>query len=130
MLGRPEAVATATRAARLSKADLATDMVREFTELQGTMGGIYAREAGEPEAVWKAIYYHYLPTSIEPNAPPDGRRARCGRDGLGRRVARRQSWTRSSGCSSRANGRPDRAIRSDYGARRTASFASCSTVKR
>ena len=40
----------AVRAARLSKADLATDMVREFTELQGKMGGIYAREAGEPEA--------------------------------------------------------------------------------
>jgi glycyl-tRNA synthetase beta chain len=70
VLGRPDDVATATRAARLSKADLATDMVREFTELQGTMGGIYAREAGEPEAVWKAIYYHYLPTSIESNAGP------------------------------------------------------------
>jgi glycyl-tRNA synthetase beta chain len=36
-------------------------MVREFTELQGTMGGIYAREEGQPEAVWKSIYYHYLP---------------------------------------------------------------------
>ncbi len=70
VLGQPDAVETATRAARLSKADLATDMVREFTELQGTMGGIYAREAGEPEAVWKAIYHHYLPTSIEPNAGP------------------------------------------------------------
>ena len=70
VLGQPEAVAAATRAARLSKADLATDMVREFTELQGTMGGIYAREAGEPEAVWKAIYHHYLPTSIEANAAP------------------------------------------------------------
>ena len=58
------------RAARLAKADLATDMVREFTELQGTMGGIYAREAGEPEAVWKAIYHHYLPTGVEATAPP------------------------------------------------------------
>jgi glycyl-tRNA synthetase beta chain len=44
--------------------------VREFTELQGVMGGIYAREAGEPETVWKAIYYHYLPTALEANAPP------------------------------------------------------------
>ena len=70
VLGQPDAVPTATRAAKLSKADLATDMVREFTELQGTMGGIYAREAGEPEAVWKAIYHHYLPTSIEPNTGP------------------------------------------------------------
>ena len=48
-------------AGRLAKADLATDMVREMTELQGTMGGIYAREDGHPEEVWKAIYYHYLP---------------------------------------------------------------------
>ncbi len=46
-------------------------MVREFTELQGTMGGIYAREAGEPEAVWKAIYYHYLPIAVEADAAAD-----------------------------------------------------------
>jgi glycyl-tRNA synthetase beta chain len=69
-LGRPDAVEAVARAARLSKADLATDMVREFPELQGTMGGIYAREAGEPEPVWKAIYYHYLPTSVEPSSAP------------------------------------------------------------
>jgi glycyl-tRNA synthetase beta chain len=69
-LGHAGAAETAGRAARLSKADLATDMVREFTELQGTMGGIYARDAGEPEAVWKAIYFHYLPLSAETSAPP------------------------------------------------------------
>jgi glycyl-tRNA synthetase beta chain len=57
-------------AGRLAKADLTTDMVREFTELQGTMGGIYAREEGLPEPVWKAIYYHYAPIAIEPTAPP------------------------------------------------------------
>ena len=45
-------------------------MVRELTELQGTMGGIYAREDGLPEQVWKAIYYHYLPVGVEPTAPP------------------------------------------------------------
>jgi glycyl-tRNA synthetase beta chain len=45
-------------------------MVREFTELQGTMGGIYAREEGLPEDVWRAIYYQYLPLGIEPAAPP------------------------------------------------------------
>jgi glycyl-tRNA synthetase beta chain len=45
-------------------------MVRELTELQGTMGGIYAREDGEPEEVWKAIYYHYLPQAVEADAPP------------------------------------------------------------
>ena len=67
---RPEAAAAAGRAGRLAKADLATDMVREFTELQGSMGGIYAREEGQPEAVWKAIYYHYLPVGVEADAPP------------------------------------------------------------
>ena len=70
VLGQPGAADTAGRAARLAKADLATDMVREFTELQGKMGGIYAREAGEPEAVWKAIYHHYLPIAVETAAPP------------------------------------------------------------
>jgi glycyl-tRNA synthetase beta chain len=45
-------------------------MVRELTELQGTMGGIYAREAGEPEAVWKAIYHHYQPVGVESHAAP------------------------------------------------------------
>jgi glycyl-tRNA synthetase beta chain len=60
----------AERAALLSKTDLTTDMVREFTELQGTMGGIYAREQGLPEEVWKAIYFHYLPTAVESDAPP------------------------------------------------------------
>jgi glycyl-tRNA synthetase beta chain len=70
VLGRPDAVEPAARAARLAKADLATDMVREFTELQGTMGGIYARAAGEPEPVWKAIYYQYLPIAVETDAAP------------------------------------------------------------
>jgi glycyl-tRNA synthetase beta chain len=60
----------AAKAARLAKADLATDMVFEFTELQGTMGGIYARQEGMPERVWKAIYYQYLPIGVEPDAPP------------------------------------------------------------
>jgi len=68
--GSPTVLDDAQRAGRLAKADLATDMVREFTELQGTMGGIYARAEGQPEAVWKAIYYHYLPIATEPEAPP------------------------------------------------------------
>jgi glycyl-tRNA synthetase beta chain len=62
--------AEAAQAARLAKADLTTDMVREFTELQGVMGGIYAREEGLPEQVWKAIYHHYLPVGVEIDAPP------------------------------------------------------------
>jgi glycyl-tRNA synthetase beta chain len=45
-------------------------MVREMTELQGTMGGLYAREDGHPEEIWKAIYYHYLPVGVEADAPP------------------------------------------------------------
>ena len=60
----------AGQAACLAKADLATDMVREFPELQGVMGGVYARAEGQPEEVWKAIYYHYLPIGVEADAPP------------------------------------------------------------
>jgi glycyl-tRNA synthetase beta chain len=68
--GQPAAEAQAEQAGRLCKADLATDMVRELTELQGTMGGIYAREEGLPAAIWKAIYFHYLPVGVEADAPP------------------------------------------------------------
>jgi glycyl-tRNA synthetase beta chain len=66
----PEAEEAARAAGRLAKADLASEMVREMTELQGTMGGIYAREEGQPPEVWKAIYFHYLPTAVEADAPP------------------------------------------------------------
>ena len=70
-LGADEAAAKqAARAARLAKVDLTTDMVREFPELQGTMGGIYAREERQPEDIWKAIYYHYLPVGVEADGPP------------------------------------------------------------
>ena len=43
--------AHAQRAALLSKADLTTEMVKEFTDLQGIVGGLYAKHQGEPEAV-------------------------------------------------------------------------------
>jgi glycyl-tRNA synthetase beta chain len=69
-LQQPVAAGHAERAGLLCKADLATDMVRELTELQGTMGGIYAREEGLPEEVWKAIYFHYLPVGVDAEAPP------------------------------------------------------------
>jgi glycyl-tRNA synthetase beta chain len=68
--GRPDAAPHAAVAARLAKADLTTEMVFEFPELQGTMGGIYARHEGQPEQVWKAIYYQYLPIGVEADAPP------------------------------------------------------------
>jgi len=54
-------VALAKRAARLAKADLITDMVGEFPELQGTMGTYYARHDGEPEEVALACSEHYQP---------------------------------------------------------------------
>jgi glycyl-tRNA synthetase beta chain len=77
-LGATESTAEhAATAARLAKADLTTDMVREFTELQGTMGGIYTRREGLPEEVWRAIYFHYLPVGVEADAPPS--KAQLGR---------------------------------------------------
>jgi glycyl-tRNA synthetase beta chain len=69
-LRAPDAAEAARLAGRLAKADLATDMVREMTDLQGTMGGIYAREDGQPEPIWKAIYFHYLPVGVEADAAP------------------------------------------------------------
>jgi glycyl-tRNA synthetase beta chain len=51
----------AEQAARLAKTDLLTDMVGEFPELQGIMGGYYARHDGEPAAIAEAIEDHYKP---------------------------------------------------------------------
>jgi len=56
-------------AARLCKTDLVTEMVKEFTDLQGKVGGIYAREEGHGADVWQAIYDHYLPVSTEDPLP-------------------------------------------------------------
>ncbi|OIA68149.1 glycine--tRNA ligase subunit beta, partial [Neisseria gonorrhoeae] len=53
--------AAAGRAARLAKADLVTEMVGEFPELQGTMGKYYARLDGETEEIAEAIEQHYQP---------------------------------------------------------------------
>jgi glycyl-tRNA synthetase beta chain len=58
--GDTEALLTA---ARLCKCDLVTEMVKEFTDLQGIVGGLYARAEGYPEEVWRAIYDQYLPKS-------------------------------------------------------------------
>ncbi|MEP7283671.1 MAG: glycine--tRNA ligase subunit beta, partial [Rubrivivax sp.] len=60
-LGGAALAALADDAARLAKADLLTDMVGEFPELQGTMGAAYARHDGLPEAVADAIEDHYRP---------------------------------------------------------------------
>jgi glycyl-tRNA synthetase beta chain len=60
-LGGPALAASADRAALLAKADLVSDMVGEFPELQGIMGGYYARHDGETEDVAFAIEDHYKP---------------------------------------------------------------------
>jgi glycyl-tRNA synthetase beta chain len=60
-LGGATLAAQADRAAKLAKADLLTDMVGEFPELQGVMGAYYARHDGEPDAVAFAVEDHYKP---------------------------------------------------------------------
>lgn len=62
-------VGSADRAAELSKCDLVTEMVREFTELQGIVGGLYAKAQGEPEEVAWAVYDQYKPAGIEDSIP-------------------------------------------------------------
>ena len=57
------------RAIMLAKADLTTALVGEFAELQGVIGGIYARLDSEPEGVWQAIYDQYQPAGAEGLVP-------------------------------------------------------------
>jgi glycyl-tRNA synthetase beta chain len=59
----------AVRAAHLAKADLTTELVKEFTELQGIIGGLYAEAQGEPEEVATAIYDHYRPVGMDDAIP-------------------------------------------------------------
>jgi glycyl-tRNA synthetase beta chain len=61
--------AHAVRAAELLKCDLTTELVKEFTELQGVVGGLYARTQGEPPEVWQAIYDQYKPESMDDAIP-------------------------------------------------------------
>jgi glycyl-tRNA synthetase beta chain len=61
----------AVQAARLSKADLTTGMVGEFPELQGIMGGYYAKHDGLPAEVARAIREHYLPKAASDPLPSD-----------------------------------------------------------
>ncbi len=73
-IGGPALAMAADRAARLAKADLLTDMVGEFPELQGVMGGYYARHDGEHEDVAFAIEDHYKPRFAGDELP----RGACG----------------------------------------------------
>jgi glycyl-tRNA synthetase beta chain len=57
------------QAALLAKADLTTEMVKEFTELQGVVGGLYARAQRLPDGVARAIHDHYKPASQEDTIP-------------------------------------------------------------
>jgi glycyl-tRNA synthetase beta chain len=61
----------AEQAARLAKADLVTEMVGEFPELQGLMGGYYARAEGLPDAVADAIRDHYKPVGQGDDVPTE-----------------------------------------------------------
>lgn len=58
------------QATRLAKTDLTTELVKEFTELQGVVGGLYAETQGLPTAVAKAVYDQYKPHSTE-DSPPE-----------------------------------------------------------
>jgi glycyl-tRNA synthetase beta chain len=61
----------AVRAAHLSKFDLVSLMVGEFPELQGLMGSVYAKHAGEPAEVAQAIMDHYKPVGASDSVAPD-----------------------------------------------------------
>ena len=61
--------AHAQRAALLAKCDLGCEMVKEFTELQGVVGGLYCRAQGETAEVAQAVYDHYKPVSMEDSIP-------------------------------------------------------------
>ncbi len=69
VVGRPDLVDTLLAAAKIAKADLATRMVKEFTDLQGIVGGIYARGEGYPDSVWKAVYDQYRPLHTTDESP-------------------------------------------------------------
>jgi glycyl-tRNA synthetase beta chain len=71
LLGKEDAAAAA-EGARLAKADLTTLMVREFPELQGTMGGLYLGREGAAPEVAKAVYWHYHPVVLREDALPAG----------------------------------------------------------
>jgi len=67
--GTPFDEAALLTAVELAKTDLTTELVKEFTELQGIIGGLYARSQGLPEAAAQAIYNQYTPASMEDAIP-------------------------------------------------------------
>ena len=65
----PDGVWNAQQAAELAKADLTTEMVGEFPELQGVIGGLYAAHQGEARDVADAVYDHYRPAGADDAIP-------------------------------------------------------------
>ena len=114
-------------AARLAKADQAAELVREFPELEGYIGGEYARLAGFPEG-------GHAPRSRS-STSRTRRAGRCRRPSPGRRSLPPTRWTRSRSRSRSASSRAARATRTRCGARRSAcagwrSRASCGSRSR
>jgi glycyl-tRNA synthetase beta chain len=68
-MGHPVDVAALEKAATLAKTDLTTELVKEFTELQGIVGGLYARAQGVSTVAADAIYDQYLPASADDRVP-------------------------------------------------------------
>ena len=58
------------KATELAKTDLTTELVKEFTELQGKIGGLYARAQKHSDAVSEAIYYQFIPSWAGDSIPP------------------------------------------------------------
>ena len=110
---------SAERAAWLSKADLLTDMVGEFPELQGIMGRYYALHDGEPQRVADAIEAHYRPRYAATRCPnrtsacavalADKLETLAGLFGIGQQPTRRQGPVRPAPPGARRDSHPRRA---------------------
>jgi glycyl-tRNA synthetase beta chain len=68
-LNRSDLIQDLQAAGRMFKCDLVTEMVKEFTDLQGIVGGLYARAENFPVNIWKAIYEQYYPKSTSSPSP-------------------------------------------------------------
>ncbi len=64
-----EALTQVQHAAKHAKSDLVSDLVFEFAELQGVVGGLLMRHQGQDEAVCQAVYSHYAPNSMDDDLP-------------------------------------------------------------
>ena len=125
--GRARGGARARWRAASPRPTSSTDMVREFTELQGTMGGIYARHEGLPEAVCEGDLLPLPAGRRRAERAAAARGSSAPARSRGRRCRSPTSSTRSSACSPPASGRPARAIRWRCAGRRRGCCA-CSSI--